>query len=128
MYFANPKAVVLYIDQSGSSGKAAWGRRNREEMERSSIPVTGWARIESVKEGKWNRFKPEKIFIKPLSYMEKDAQKNSCWFELAEKEYIAALLIREETRNTAYIITVPTPQEFAHIHHRWPMILNKEFT
>lgn len=122
VYFPNPRARLICRLKTGEETEAVWGRRNREEYPESPVPVTGWARLESIQAGRWDRFHGEKVHIPATAYMEKDKDRQSHWFELAEDQFLVGLLLQWQDLRFVYVVTVPTPEAFRHIHHRWVMI------
>ncbi len=122
VYFPNPRARILCRTNSGEEIDAIWGRRNEQEYPESPVPVTGWARRESVEAGKWKRFEPKPVHIPATAYMEKDADRVSHWFELKQDQFLVGLLLGWRDLRFIYVVTIPTPEEFRHIHHRWVQI------
>ena len=126
VYFPIPLARIPFITKNGEQLEGIWGRRNKNEFKGENIPVTGWAKIESLKNGKWDKYKPEKVYIPALKYMEKDHDRNSHWFELAEKTKLIGIKLTIPDFNVIYMATRPTPKEFSHIHDRWVMFSKGE--
>lgn len=122
VYFPNPRARILCRTEKGEEIEAIWGRRNQREFPDSRLPVTGWARQESVEAGKWKRYEPEPVHIPATAYMEKDTDRVSHWFELENNQFLVGMLLGWRDLRFIYVVTVPTPEEFRHIHHRWVLI------
>ena len=68
-YFPNPKAVLPAILKAGGHELLVWGRR---EEQPGALPPGGWARLDSVKSGKWERYHPVPVRLDIESFMEKD--------------------------------------------------------
>ncbi len=122
VFFPNPRARLLCRTGTGMDIDAIWGRRNEKEYPDSGLPVTGWARKESLAAGKWDRFDGEEVLIPALSYMEKDDRRHSHWFELEKDQFLCGLLISWRDLRFLYMVTIPTPEAYRHIHHRWVQI------
>jgi hypothetical protein len=82
VFFPNPKAQAPVILDDGIH-LVQWGKRKGQQPELDA-PETGWARLESLTEGKWKRWSPRKVKILVLSWMEKDATRESHWFDMAK--------------------------------------------
>jgi hypothetical protein len=54
--------------------RALGGRRQAQV---GKLPITRWAKIESIYGGKWERYFPKPVKISVLSFMEKDFEGNS---------------------------------------------------
>ncbi|KAA0259519.1 hypothetical protein FHQ18_01185 [Deferribacter autotrophicus] len=127
VFFPRPYAKIHFINETGEKDIALWGLRNEKEKEelKVDLPITGWAKIESIKKGYWNKFNPQKVYIPAIKFMEKDSQKKSHWFELKDNEFILALLVKQNNIKVCYIITKPAPEKYKFIHDRWVLITSK---
>ena len=124
IYFPIPYAEIPVLSKDGVKEKIYWGRRNEKEFPETNLPVTGWAKIESIKKGLWHRFNPEKVYIPALKFMEKDENKKSHWFDVEQGNFIVGLKISYNDISACYILTISTPKEFLHIHNRWVLLKN----
>jgi len=70
-YFPNPEARLPVLRRDGEIELVRWGRRESDK-ECLTLPRGGWARLDSLRAGKWDRWFPKPIRIPALSYMEKD--------------------------------------------------------
>jgi len=125
IYFPNPNAVIEISKRNGEKISAVWGRRGISECPDSGLPVTGWARYDSIRLGLWDRLNPEKVYIEASAFMEKDSEKKSHWFDIGDDRVILGLLVRESGKDFVYIVTSAPPEEYSHIHNRWPVIVKK---
>jgi hypothetical protein len=102
-----------------------WGRRHGEDPEFSSyeLPVTGWARLSSLVEGKWNHYQPSKVRIPLVSWMEKDPEKKSHWFDVEPHQYLLGVKIQKHEKNYVYIVTKTASEAFQAIHNREPLLV-----
>jgi len=89
VYFPNPKDVLTVRLKTGDIRLISWGRRHGEE---GRLPVTGWAKLESIEAHKWDRYHPHPINIAVDAYMEKDKQGLSYWFDMEPGQYIQGLI------------------------------------
>lgn len=123
VYFPQPNAMLPVRRRDGSVSLVTWGRREGEE---GRLPQTGWARLDSLKAGKWDRFFPKPVLIVVDQYMEKDKQGKSHWFTNITGNYIQGCLVREGDEQRVYVVTItPTIPEILAIHDRFPKIVQK---
>lgn len=123
VYFPSPKAALPVIKKSGEIEWVTWGKRKEENA--PYFPNGGWARLDSIKEGKWQRFHPTPVLLPVNAFMEKDHEKVSHWFDLKSDEVIQGLLTVHEDVARVYVVTTDTPQEFSFIHDRWPRVIQR---
>lgn len=127
VYFPIPHAEISVEEGEGAIRLVQWGRRKGEDEE-FDIPVTGWARLDSIDAGKWKRYHPQQVRVPALSFMEKDTAKVSHWFEMKPETYLLGLEIVRDERSFVYIVTNPAQGPFKEIHDRWPVIIREDFT
>ncbi len=120
IYFPNPKAALPIAKSDGGIEWVKWGRRKEEQ---APFVQGGWARSDSIDDGKWDRYNPEKIVLAAHSFMEKDAQKVSHWIDLPKGYSIEALVVENYSEKRIYIITEDTPPEYSWVHDRWPSLV-----
>lgn len=137
-YFPIPYAR-LPVQRAEGPEMLIWGRR-KGEIEGESLPVTGWARQDSIDKHKWDRFDPEFVYLAVDRYMEKAThetidpaypnrkpKRQSYWFDLKPGEAIEALIAHAPNgEKRLYVVTVPTPAEYFELieHDRWPKVVN----
>lgn len=122
VYFPSPKASIPVIKKDGEVEWIAWGKRNEEDL--PFFPNGGWARLDSIKAGKWEKYNPKPVLLAMNWFMEKDADKQSHWFEIKANEAVQGLLAVNDDVARVYVVTTDTPEEFSYIHDRWPRIVN----
>lgn len=122
VYFPSPKAALPVQQPDGSVEWVKWGRR-KEESAKGFIQG-GWARIDSIRQGKWECMNPRPALLAVEAFMEKDAERNSHWIAVPEGKAVQGLLatLNDETR--LYVVTEDTPPEYAWVHDRWPRLVN----
>ncbi|OOZ39717.1 hypothetical protein BOW53_10385 [Solemya pervernicosa gill symbiont] len=119
-YFPNPKAKLPVRQRSGSVALLPWGRRQEQ---RGVLPLGGWARLDSIYGGRWDRWFPVPVKLPLKSFMERDIEGQSHWFDLVRGQWIQGLVARDGSEQRIYIVTVEPELESA-VHERWPRILN----
>lgn len=122
IYFPNPKAALPVLKRDGDVEWITWGKR-KEETNRS-FPNGGWARLDSVKNGKWERFHPQPVLLAAQAFMEKDKERKSHWIDLLPGQTIQGLLASHENEIRLYVVTTDTPAEYDWIHDRWPRLVD----
>lgn len=60
--------------------------------------------------------------IPAQKFMEKDEEKVSHWFDLAEGEVIEGLVVGDGEQQRVYVITTEAPEGLSWVHDRWPLI------
>jgi putative SOS response-associated peptidase YedK len=93
-----------------------WGNRDKD----APFPKTGWARAESIEEGKWRYLKPKPAVI-PVSY----GVEKGKWFSI--QNGIAGLVVQKDGEERVYMLTrEANPEFFDHTHHdRMPVLLDQ---
>ena len=102
-------------------GNVTWGMRKNESI--GKFPNGGWARLNSIQNGKWKPWRPRPVLIVADQFMEKDQEKQSHWVELDKSMVIQGLLAERNKEQRVYVVTVNTPPEYAWIHDRWPRLV-----
>lgn len=120
MYFPNPKAMLPVLKKDGSIELLPWGRRQTQD---GKLPITGWAKIESIYGGRWERYFPKPVKIPVLAFMEKDFEGNSHWYDLQKGQYLQGLVAKEGSERRVYVVTLEPEPEDAQIHSRWPRVV-----
>ncbi|MEJ2213389.1 MAG: hypothetical protein P8Y20_04830 [Gammaproteobacteria bacterium] len=120
VYFPVPNASLPVLNKDKSLNKMTWGRRREEK---GALPLGGWARHESILKGVWEKYQPIPVKIAVDAFMEKDNQKTSHWFDLAEGEYIQGLVANSGDEQRVYVVTVEPDDKS--IHDRWPRIVEE---
>lgn len=119
-YFPNPKACLPVRKRDGGMELLPWGRRKEQA---GRLPLGGWARLESIYEGRWDKWFPIPVKLPIRQFMEKDFEGNSHWFDLTRGKFIQGLVARCEHERRVYVVTV-VPETDEAIHPRWPRILS----
>ena len=128
IYFPVTTAMLPVLMKDGSVVNLPWGARREENAGndgRRRWPEGGWARLESIKSGRWNAYEPVAVKIPARGYMEKDNEGRSHWFKLESGEYIQGLVASIGEERRVYVVTIETPPQFAQVHDRWPRIVGR---
>lgn len=124
IYFPSPKAALPILKKDGEIEWVKWGKRKEEDTpDLKFFAPGGWARLDSINEGKWKRFHPVPVKIPVQSFMEKDADKVSHWIDVLAGQVIQGLLATHDDKARVYVVTTETPAEFAWVHDRWPRLV-----
>ncbi len=107
--------------RDGSVTWIAWGRRKDEAT--GKFPIGGWARLNSIKSGRWKPWHLRPVLIATNQFMEKDHDNQSRWIELDKRMVIQELLAERDKETRVYVVTIDTPPEYAWIHDRWPRLV-----
>jgi hypothetical protein len=126
IYFPNPKAALPVRMSNGKVEWFKWGRRKEEVNAPKGFVQGGWARIDSVESGKWDKYNPQRVKLAVIAFMEKDADRVSHWIEVPDGAAIDALVVSIEGESRLYVITENTPIAFAWVHDRWPRLVSIE--
>lgn len=121
IYFPNPKAALPVFLAGGLIEWVKWGRRKEEQV---PFVQGGWAKLDSIQEGKWDRYNPITVNLAVDSFMEKDAEKVSHWVEVPQGKVIQALIVKGNAEKRLYVVTEDTPAEYSWVHDRWPRLVD----
>ena len=110
MYFPNPNAVLPVLTSEGKIQLLPWGRRQKQP---GQLPITGWARLDSIYTGRWDKYFPKPVKIPVLSYMEKDHEGQGHWYDLQKGQFIQGLLARDGNERRVYVVTIDPEMEDA---------------
>ena len=120
VYFPNPKATLPVITKNKEIELLPWGRRKEQA---GHLPLGGWARLDSIYAGRWDKWFPVPVKLPIKQFMEKDIQGNSHWFDITAGQFIQGLIARDQHEQRVYVVTI-TPEFDDAVHERWPRILS----
>src|SRR3989338_3510238 len=72
VFFPIPNVLIPVIDQNGAYFLCQWGQRENDKDLVKELPITGWARFESLEKEFWTKHNPKKVTIPFKSFFEKD--------------------------------------------------------
>ncbi len=122
--FRQGNALLPIKIKSGETRLVTWGRR---EHENSEMPLGGWARLNSIKnekDNRWHLYLPKPVQILVDRFMEKDYEGRSCWYDVTKGKCLQGLLAHEENEYRVYIVTID-PEDLMINHYRWPHIITR---
>jgi len=120
VYFPNPRAMLLVRRRDGSVELLPWGRRKSQA---GRLPLGGWARLDSIYAGRWDKWFPRPVKLMVSQFMEKDIEGNSHWFDVTAGKWIQGLVASYGNERRVYVVTIAPEHEEA-VHDRWPRILS----
>jgi len=118
VYFPNPGAQLPVRTRAGGARLLPWGRRHDQA---GHLPLGGRARLDTVYAGRWDRWFPVPVKLPVRSFMEKDFEGHSHWYDLTRGQWIQGLVARDGHECRVYVVTVE-PELPDTIHDRWPRI------
>lgn len=122
--FPDPGAALPVILRSGDQALLPWGRR---EAQQGDLPPGGWARLDSIRAGRWARYAPRPVRLAVEEFMEKDAAGRAHWYPLAPGRWIQGLVATRGEERRVYVVTiVPSEEAQRAVHNRWPRIVTQE--
>ncbi|VAW71869.1 hypothetical protein MNBD_GAMMA12-1803 [hydrothermal vent metagenome] len=119
VYFPNPKAMLPVSLKKQKIDLLPWGRRQEQA---GRLPLGGWARLDSIYAGRWDKWFPTPVKLPIKSFMEKDIMSQSHWFDITKGQCIQGLVARDKYEQRIYVVTV-TPELEDAVHNRWPRII-----
>lgn len=119
VFFPNPKAVLPVRTKSGGVEILTWGRRKEDQ---GLLPPGGWARLDSIRAGRWDKWFPVPVKLPVTRFMEKDTHGKSHWFDITGGHWIQGLVARDADERRVYVVTIK-PELPDAVHDRWPRIL-----
>lgn len=120
VYFPNPKAMLPVRQKTGEIVLLPWGRR---QDQKGTLPLGGWARLDSIHAGRWDKWFPKAVKLNIKSFMEKDIEGHSHWFDLTQGQWIQGLVARDGSEQRVYVVTI-TPEMSDAVHERWPRVVS----
>lgn len=121
VFFPNPEARLPVRTKDGGVTWLPWGERNKGG--KITFPNGGWARLESIAQGKWKQWHPKPVQIICDRFMEKDEEKQSHWFDMEPHMIIQGLIAERDGDHRVYVVTEPPPPQYAWIHDRYPRLV-----
>lgn len=114
IYFPQPDAKLPIRLRGGGVTWVTWGRRKKEAI--GKFPNGGWARLDSIKMGKWKPWHPKPVLIPIESFLEKDHDKQSHWITLAPGLSLQGLVAERNGEQRVCIVTEDPLPECQWIH------------
>lgn len=105
-YFWDTKPV-LPVSTENETHLVKWGNRDAH----IPLPKTGWAKIESVTDGKWRYYNPQFITIPAIRGFEKGV-----WFDIAGNG-IRGIVVKKGDVKRAYMLTQKADNAYLKLTH-----------
>jgi DNA polymerase-4 len=115
-----PRARLPVRRRGGGLLLLPWGRRPRQ---RGALPDGGWARLESIRAGEWDRWFPRPVKLLLQRFAERDHLGEVRWYEVTRGHWVQGLLAREGEERRVYVVTL-APTRLDATCDRWPRILS----
>jgi hypothetical protein len=120
VYFPNPRACLPVKKRHGGVELLPWGRRRHQA---GRLPLGGWARLDAIYAGRWDKWLPTPVKIPASQFMEQDIEGNNRWFDVTAGKWIQGLVAHWEHERRLYVVTI-TPELEDAMYERWPRILS----
>ncbi len=117
--FPTPGARLPVARRHGALALLPWGRRRNES---GTLPFGGWAHLEAIRGGKWDRWQPRPVRLVLRAFMETDIQGEDYWFELHSGQWVQGVVAHDGREQRVYVVTI-TPEMPEALHQRWPRII-----
>ena len=82
-----------------------------------------WTRLDGIYTGRWDRWFPVAVKIPVKSFMEKDLEGHSHWYDLTRGQWIQGLVASNQQERRLYVVTIE-PELAEAIHDRRPRIMS----
>jgi len=107
------KKPFLPVEDGENIRLVEWGNRDKE----LKLPQTGWAKSESINEGKWAWLNPKNVTIP----VEKGCEKKQ-WFDVPSGGF-RGIIVEKEGQEHAYMMTQAAEESYAkkYNHDRQPV-------
>ncbi|MDZ4721277.1 MAG: hypothetical protein SH847_22685 [Roseiflexaceae bacterium] len=94
-----------------------WG--NREDTLR--LPKTGWVRMESLNDGKWDYLRPREVIIPATAGVEQKV-----WFTI--NHGLRGIIVQRDAIERIYMLTMPPTTEYRTLtgHDRMPILIDQD--
>lgn len=111
------KKPFLPVSSDNETRLLEWGNRDKTV----ELPLTGWAKEESINHGKWDHYGPQYVKIIAETGFEKGK-----WFQI-NGAGIMGIKIRSGDKERVYMVTKASSQKYQKMvgHDREPVVLKK---
>ncbi len=118
--FSNPRACLPVRTKGGALALLPWGRRRQQA---GNLPLGGWARLDAIYGGHWDRWRPLPVKLEIRQFMERDIEERHCWFDVTPGKWVQGLIAHWQQERRVYVVTI-TPEMDDALYERWPRILS----
>lgn len=116
----DPDVRLPVLCRDGSVEWLLWGQRHGVPGDFVQGPC---ARLESVREGRWNRYAPRPVKIPLTRFMERDQRNRPCWVAVAPDQCLQGLIAHHGDDRRIYVVTVDAPPDSPHGQPRQPRLI-----
>lgn len=111
------REALLPVNLDGLTTIVLWGNRDKRD---SKLPHTGWCRVESLSEGKWNWLHPKEVEIPAERGLEKGV-----WFSVPGHAIRGVLVEDTAGARHAYMLTQAATEKYRQMtgHDREPVFV-----
>lgn len=120
IHFPNPKAKLPVKTKDGII-LLPWGRRKTQS---GYLPLGGWAHLDSIYAGRWDKWFPVPVKLVVKSFMERDIEGHPRWHDLTKGKYLQGLVARYKHERRVYIVTIE-PELIDTQYEHWPRIITQ---
>lgn len=121
VYYSNREAALPVKTQTGDTTLfVSWGRRSSEV---GVLPLGGWAWLDSIHRGEWDRWFGKPVKLAVTSFAARNKSGHAEWFPLSKGYHVQGLLASNGKELRAYVVIV-NPETDDVLHHRWPRIVS----
>ena len=118
--FTQARARLPVLTRNWQVRLLPWGRRQQET---SSLPLGGWARLQTIQSGRWDAWLPRPVKLPVDAFMETDMTGRGHWFPVTRGQYIQGLVAKQSGEQRVYVVTLDVGPEDVYFE-RWPRIVS----
>ncbi|MCG7989356.1 MAG: hypothetical protein JAZ20_03250 [Candidatus Thiodiazotropha weberae] len=118
--FADSRACLPVRKKQGDIALLPWGRRKQQA---GKLPLGGWARLDAIYGGHWDRWRPLPVKLDIRQFMEINFEGARRWFDVTSGKWIQGLIAHWQHERRVYVVTI-TPELEDSEYERWPRILS----
>ncbi|MEE9342505.1 MAG: hypothetical protein V3V12_02590 [Gammaproteobacteria bacterium] len=119
-HFTHHHAHLPVMTRQSSALLLPWGRRKHETCD---LPFGGWARLQNIQGGRWEKYAARPVKLPITAFMELDINRSSHWSPVTAGQYLQGLIAESRSERRVYIVTLEvSPDEL--YFERWPRIIS----
>ena len=99
------------------------GESDNEPGYLGSWPDTGWAPLDTIRAGTWNRLDPQPVKICVARFCIVDRWDVPLWYPLQRGQYLQGLLATLRGQKRVYVVAVAPPEGVELAIEMWPRIV-----
>jgi len=118
--YRHERPVLPVLLKSGEERLMHWGRKHGQP---GQMPYGGWAKLDAIHGGHWDRFFPIPVKIPCLYYMLIDHEGREKWYPNVMKEFLQGLIARVGHERRVYLVTVEPDIDLVDFHNHSPRMV-----